>query len=48
MSESIWVLIADDHSLFRDGPASLLHAGQGAELAGAATTETESATCCAG
>ena len=48
MSESIWVLIADDHTLFRDGLAALLHAGQGAELAGAATTGTESASCCAG
>jgi DNA-binding NarL/FixJ family response regulator len=38
MSESVRVLIADDHPLFRDGLAALLHAAAGIELTGAAAT----------
>ena len=41
MTEPIRVLIADDHPLFRDGLAALLHASPGTELAGAAVTGTE-------
>src|ERR1700733_10796434 len=39
--EPVRVLIADDHPLFRDGLAALLHASPGTELAGAAVTGTE-------
>jgi len=41
MTAPIRVLIADDHPLFCDGLATLLIAGPGTELAGAATTGTE-------
>jgi len=41
MSESIRVLIADDHPLFRDGLTVLLTDGPDTELTGAATSGTE-------
>ena len=41
MTESIRVLIADDHPLFRDGLTALLTDGPDTELAGAATSGTE-------
>jgi DNA-binding NarL/FixJ family response regulator len=41
MTESIRVLIADDHPLFRDGLSALVDEGPDTELAGAATTGTE-------
>jgi DNA-binding NarL/FixJ family response regulator len=41
MSELIRVLIADDHQMFRDGLATVLQAGPGTELAGAASTGAE-------
>ena len=37
MTDPIRVLIADDHPLFRDGLTAMLLAGEGTELAGAAT-----------
>ena len=41
MTESIRVLIADDHPLFRDGLTALLTDGPDTELTGAATSGTE-------
>ena len=41
MTETIRVLIADDHPLFRDGLSALLTDGQDTELVGAATSGTE-------
>jgi len=41
VTESIRVLIADDHPLFRDGLSALVDEGPDTELAGAATTGTE-------
>ena len=41
MSESIRVLIADDHPLFRDGLTALLSDGPDTELTGAACSGTE-------
>ena len=40
MTETIRVLIADDHPLFRDGLSALLTDGQDTELVGAATSGT--------
>jgi DNA-binding NarL/FixJ family response regulator len=41
MTESIRVLIADDHPLFRDGLSALLTDGSDTELAGVATSGSE-------
>ena len=41
MTDTIRVLIADDHPLFRDGLSALLTDGQDTELVGAATSGTE-------
>jgi DNA-binding NarL/FixJ family response regulator len=41
VTETVRVLIADDHPLFRDGLTALLNDGPDTELAGTATTGTE-------